>query len=177
MDDPAPVTTDSKENLPLKIPEFSKRSKRTFIKKKYAKVLVIREVSKDRTGPRITEIPESLDAAKARMRIVVTKLMDRLERKLNVLEDCDAQLTSKEYKEIVESIDKCGVMMDRAYGSEEKPAKNAPVPVNNGIIINGSHQETVSRLMGQIANAVSRPTEKAVDSLILDDAGTNQSNS
>lgn len=131
------------------------RRRKSFLKHKYAETITIREIDKDRPTPRVIKIPATLQSARARLMIIATKTLDRMEKRLDMMEDANAQMTPKEYKEFAEGLEKVSGMVNDAFGEN---AASAPVaPVNNGIIINSTNTPA-----GELAEIMKRATAKAV---------------
>jgi hypothetical protein len=157
MDDPPPLSPiDPKEQAPLQIVPKTTRKRTVFSKHNYAKVFTIRERERNGLVNRATKIPASLHDGRARLLIIATKLMDRLERRLDLLGDADAQISTKEYKELMETIERCAEMMRGAFGMDDKPTNHGPQPVNNGVIMNGVPSAEMARLTSIIAAAATR---------------------
>ncbi len=133
------------------------RRRKSFLKHKYAETITIREIDKDRPTPRVIKIPATLQSAKARLMIIATKTLDRMERRLDLLADADAQMTPKEYKEFSEGLEKVSGMVNEAFGVS--PALPAPTaPVNNTIINVGTNAAELSNMMRRAtAKAVGAP--------------------
>lgn len=156
MDEPPVSPIDPKEQAPLQIIPKPTRRRTVFTKHNYAKVFTIRERERNGLVNRATKIPASLHDGRARLLIIATKLMDRLERRLDLLNDADAQISTKEYKELMETIERCAEMMRGAFGMDDKPSNMGPSPVNNGVIVNGMPTEEMARLAARIAEAATR---------------------
>lgn len=158
MDEPLPMSPiDPKEQAPLQIAPKQTRRRTVFTKHNYAKVFTIRERERNGLVNRATKIPASLHDGRARLLIIATKLMDRLERRLDLLGDADAQISTKEYKELMETIERCADMMRGAFGMDDKQTTlGGGQPVNNGVIVNGLPTEELARLAGRIAAAATR---------------------
>ena len=167
------ISPDPKETAPLQMalvdtPPLRKR--KTFLKHKYADAITIREMDKDRGSARITRIPATLQAGRARMLIIATKMMDRMERRLDMLSDADSQMSTKEYKEFADSIGKVDEIMKDAFGViSTQPAQQ---PVNNGVIIQGVPSSDLSAMAARVAAAASRKQPTPID--ITNDTGAAQ---
>lgn len=168
MDESANVP-DPKEAQPLQLaaPKPA-RKRKAYLKHKFASAIIIREVNPDRAKPRITKIPATLQDGKARMLIIASKLMDRMEARIDLMADGNLQMTSKESKEFVEAVEKVNTLMKDAFGVEvlKSPAAG---PVNNGIIVNGANEQ-VANLLSSVAR---KATEKKVIDVTPHDPGTN----
>lgn len=150
------------------------RRRKSFLKHKYAETITIREIDKDRPTPRIIKIPATLQSAKARLMIIATKTMDRMERRLDLMSDADAQMTPKEYKEFTEGLEKVSDMIDHAFGAV---GSGSTAPVNNGIIINAGNtpaNELAAIMKRATAKAVAKPEQPPID--IPNDTGPDQKN-
>jgi hypothetical protein len=146
--------------VPLALPS-SKRKRSSFLRDKYARVLSIREIHPDRAHARVTKIPATLEAARARMMIIATKLLDRVEHKINLMEDGSIILPSKDYKEMIETMERAQKIMNDAFGViTPTPKTLPPAPVNNGIIINSAATPQLNRMMQAVSAAV---TNKPID--------------
>jgi hypothetical protein len=88
------MSDEQKDSVPA-LP--APRRRNSFLRHKYARVLNIREFHPDRATPRVTHVPATLEASRARMLIVVTKLIDQVEKKLNLMEDGSVIMAGKEY--------------------------------------------------------------------------------
>jgi len=138
------------------------RQRKSYLKKKYAEAITIREIDPITRAKRRTQIPATLQAGRARMLIIATKLMDRMERRLDIMTDADAQMSTREYKEFTEGISRVDELMIRAFSNGSSP----PVPqspVNNGIIINaGAANAEIAQLLSRVtAKARATPMKKA----------------
>lgn len=137
----------------IALPE-PKQKKRTFLRERYARVLNIRELNPDRGAVRVTKIPATLEASRARMMIVATKLLDLVEHKMNLMNDGLIILPSKDYKELVETLERAQKIMNDAHGMVLPSAKvQPPAPVSNSITINGACTPELDRMMQQVAAA------------------------
>jgi len=147
------------------------RRRNSFLRHKYARVLTIREANPDRVGGRVTKIPATLEASRARMLIVATKLVDQVEHRLNLIDDGRIILPPKDYKEMIETLERAQKMMNDCFGLAAAPTKTpgAPQPVNNGVIINAGVGTNLDRMMEKVSNAITR---KAIPETPPDDAGS-----
>lgn len=171
MDDTANVP-DPKEAQPLQLaPVKPARKRKAYLKHKFASAIIIREVNPDRAKPRITKIPATLQDGKARMLIVATKILDRLEARIDQMADDKLQMSSKESKEFVEAVEKANALMKDAFGVEPLKAPSSQ-PVNNGIIVNGA-SEQVANLFSSVAK---KATEKPVIDITPHDTGSTPPN-
>lgn len=137
------------------------RQRKSYLKKKYAEAITIREIDPITRQKRRTQIPATLQSGRARMLIIATKLMDRMERRLDIMTDADAQMSTKEYKEFTEGIARVDELMMKAFAPERMtPAPQ--IPVNNGIIINaGAANADIAQLLSRVtAKARAAPMKK-----------------
>lgn len=147
------------------------RRRSSFLRHKYARVLTIREANPDRVGGRVTKIPATLEASRARMLIVATKLVDQVERRLNLIDDGRIILPPKDYKEMIETLERAQKMMNDCFGLTAAPTKTptAPQPVNNGVIINANGGTNLDRVMERVVSAVNK---KEIPEVKTDDPGS-----
>lgn len=174
-EDAANNNPDPKEAAPLQLaPPKPPRKRTSFLKHKFSSSIVIREADKDRAKARVTKIPATLQDGKARMLIVATKMLNRMERRLDLMEDADAQMTPKECKEFNEALEKTNELMKDAFGVESGKVSAIPAATNNGIIINGAGGDEVSRLFDRVA---AKATAKPVINVTpTNEPGTDQPN-
>lgn len=158
--------------VPIEMPALpAPRRRSSFLRHKYARVLAIREMNPDRATSRVTKIPATLEASRARMLIVATKLVDQVERRLNLIDDGAIILPPKDYKEMIETLERAQKMMNDCFGLTALPTKvpTAPQTVNNGVIVNAGTGTNLDRMMERVASVV---TKKAIPEVKSDDAGS-----